>query len=303
MKISSKYIKEKALEIGFSACGIAKADFLKEEHEHLINWLNEKKQGTISYLEKNTEQKTDPRKILPEVKSVIGVIANYYPEEKQNPDSFYKITKYAYPRDYHVVLKEKISKLIDEIKIIEPDALFQFFVDGNHLLEKTWAIECGLGWRGKNSLLVNKNFGSFVLIGIILTSIELETDVKQKDFCGTCTKCIDTCPVTAIEKPFELSASKCIANFTIEQRKDASTKNTFGWIYGCDICQDVCPWNKNIPFAQLNEFKPNPELLKMTKSDWENLNEENFNFLFNDSAIKRIGFEKIKRNIKGNSSK
>lgn len=289
-----------ALEVGFSACGVAKATFLEEDHQHYIQWLEEKKNGSISYLEKNVEIKTDPRKISPDFKSVIGCIISYYPSAFQNPDAFYKVTKYAYARDYHLVLKEKLIALIDELKVAAPDATFEYFADSNRLLEKAWAIECGLGWRGKNSLLLNKEFGSFVFIGLILTSLELEADEKQKNLCGNCTKCVEACPVNALEKPFELYASRCITNITIEQKTNnvSDNRNTHGWIYGCDLCQDVCPWNQKLKPASQKIFSPNKEMLKLKKTDWENLNEEKFNSLFTESAVKRIGFEKLKSNVK-----
>lgn len=295
--ITSDFVKSRALAAGFGECGIAKATFLEKEYKHYINWLKEKKQGSISYLEKNIEQKTDPRKIFPEIKSVIGGIINYYPSESQNTEALYKITKYAYGRDYHLVLKEKLTALINELKKAAPDATFQYFADSNRLLEKTWAIECGLGWRGKNSLLLNKKFGSYVFIGLIITSLELETDEKQKNHCGHCTKCIDACPVKAIEKPYELTAAKCITNFTIEQKNDTSDHNTHGWVYGCDICQDACPWNQKLRPATDSDFIPNKEILEMRKEDWEKMDEEKFNHIFSQSAAKRIGFEKMKKNI------
>jgi epoxyqueuosine reductase len=298
--ITAEFVKQKALAAGFSACGIAKTKFLEEDHKHYIQWLEEKKNGSISYLEKNVEQKTDPRKISSGFKSVIGCVISYYPLASQNSEAFYNVTKYAYARDYHLVLKEKLTALIDELKAAAPDATFEYFADSNRLLEKAWAIECGLGWRGKNSLLLNKEFGSFVFIGLILTSLELDADEKRKNLCGNCTKCVEACPVNALEKPFELYASRCITNITIEQKKDisADNRNTHGWIYGCDLCQDACPWNQKLIPASQKIFSPNQEMLKLKKEDWENLDEEKFNILFKESALKRIGFEKLKSNIK-----
>ena len=295
------FIKDTAKKLGFDACGIASPIILEKDVEYLKKWLSENKHGNIKYLEKNIEQKTDIRKLSGNAKSVIALVKNYYPEKKQDENSTYKISKYAYGNDYHVVMKDNANKLIQTLQKKFKDAEFKNFVDSNTILEKAWAARCGLGWVGKHTLLINKEMGSFVFIGIILTNLVLDYDEMNENHCGNCNACIDACPTHAIEKQYQLNASKCIAYHTIENSSpniEDGEINTKDWIYGCDACQDACPWNKDIPFTQEPEFTPNQELLKMTKKDWENLDEKKFNKLFANSAVKRIGFEKLKKNIK-----
>jgi len=294
------FIKNTAKKLGFDTCGIASPIILEKDVEYLKKWLSENKHGNIKYLENNIEQKTDIRKLSGNAKSVIALVKNYYPEKKQDENSTYKISKYAYGNDYHVVMKANANKLIQALQKKFKDAEFKNFVDSNTILEKAWAARCGLGWVGKNTLLINKEMGSFVFIGIILTSLVLDYDEMNENHCGNCNACIEACPTHAIEKQYQLNASKCIAYLTIENSSpniEEEKSNTKGWIYGCDACQDACPWNKDIPFTQEPEFTPNPELLKMSKKDWENLDEKKFNKLFANSAVKRIGFEKLKKNI------
>jgi len=296
-----QFIKDKAKALGFDGCGIASSVVLGKDIDYLQKWLAEQKHGNIKYLEKNIEQKADPKKLLGNAKSVIALIQSYNPSKKQDESAFYKIAKYAYGNDYHAVMKNKAVELIQKLQTKVKTAEFRIFVDSNTILEKAWAARCGLGWIGKNSLLINKKKGSFVFICIILTDLVLEYDEMHEDHCGNCNACLVACPVGAIEKPFQLNASKCIAYHTIE---DASTEDienkgyTKGWIYGCDICQDICPWNKDIPFTKEKDFKPNPDLVNMKKKEWEELNEKTFEKLFKDSAVHRIGFEKLKKNIK-----
>ncbi len=295
-----KFIKEIAKKIGFDSCGIASPVILEKDIEYLLNWLSENKHGNIKYLEKNIEQKSDLRKLSGNAKSVIALVQNYYPEKKQDENAFYKIAKYAYGKDYHAVLKTNAVKLIQALQKKFKSAEFKIFVDSNTILEKAWAARCGLGWIGKNTLLINQGTGSFMFICIILTDLVLDYDEMHENHCGNCNACIVACPMGAIEKPYQLNASKCIAYHTIENSSENDQEeqiSTRGWIYGCDICQDVCPWNKEIPFTKEQEFKPNPDLLMMNKKDWEKLNEKKFNDLFKNSAIKRIGFEKLKKNI------
>lgn len=287
--------------MGFDACGIATPTILEKDVEYLTKWLSEKKHGNIKYLEKNIEQKSDLRKVYGSAKSVIALVQNYYPQKKQNENSFFKIAKYAYGKDYHMVLKENTRKLVSILQEEFPKTEFQIFVDSNFILEKAWAMRSGLGWIGKNTLLINRQLGSFMFICILLSDLELDYDEMQTAYCGNCKICIDACPTGALEKPYELNASKCIAYQTIENTSDPDTgekTGRMGWIYGCDICQDVCPWNKDIPFTKRMEFKPTPELLQMQKNDWLNLDEKKFNELFKESAVKRIGYHKLKSNIK-----
>lgn len=297
--IDQNFIRNKAFETGFDACGFTSVKFLAKEHNYFVEWLRGKDLGRLEYLRKNIAQKTDPSKINPAFRSVIALLQSHNTEEKQHPDSFYKVTKYAFGRDYHAVLKEKMALLADIIQEASPGSEVHCFVDSNRLLEKAWAIECGLGWRGKNSLLVNPDLGTFVFIGVIATTIEIEPDPVLPDRCGNCRKCIDACPAGALAIPYRLDAMKCIANLNIEQNiPDSINANTHGWIYGCDICQEACPWNNSKKIKRSAVFQPNADLLAMRRSDWENLDEERFEQLFADSAIKRIGFEKLKSNIR-----
>lgn len=299
-----KFIKNTAKKIGFESCGIASPVILEKDIEYLLKWLSENKHGNIKFLEKNIEQKSDLRKLSGNAKSVIALVQNYCPEKKQDENATYKIAKYAYGKDYHAVLKANANKLIKELQKKFSKAEFKIFVDSNTILEKAWAARCGLGWIGKNTLLINRKTGSFMFICIILTDLVLDYDEMHEDHCGNCNACIIACPAGAIEKPYQLNASRCIAYHTIEKSSGDEPEEpilTKGWIYGCDICQDVCPWNKEIPFTKESEFKPNPDLLMMNKKDWEKMNEKKFNDLFNNSAVKRIGFEKLKRNIKNAS--
>ena len=294
-------IKKIAANHGFDACGIAKPDVLEKEYNHLKQWIKEKKHGNMLYLEKNVDLKADPRIFFTKTKSLIALTQSYFPSQFQNDESFYKIAKYAYGNNYHWVLKEKINNFIKSILELKPDAWLKSFTDSNQLFEKAWAARCGLGWIGKNTVLINKKFGSFMFISIILTDIELEYDVTVENNCLNCEECIKACPVNALEMPYNLNASKCISYLTIENKNSETRKikgETKGWIYGCDICQDVCPMNKSIPFAKEPLFKSNSKLLQMSKNEWEMLDEEKFLKLFNRSAIKRIGLKKIKENIK-----
>jgi epoxyqueuosine reductase len=299
-----KFIKDTAKTIGFDGCGIASPMILEKDIEYLKKWLEENKHGNIKYLEKNIDKKTDPRKLSGNAKSVIALVQSYYPEKKQDENSTFKIARYAYGNDYHVVMKAKAEKFIQTLQKKFKDAEFKIFVDSNTILEKAWAARCGLGWIGKNTLLINQKMGSFMFIGIVLTDIVLDYDEMHQDHCGNCNICMTSCPTHAIEKPYQLNASRCIAYMTIEDSVSEyeSQNNTYGWIYGCDICQDICPWNKNIPFTKEKEFIPNPELLSMNKNDWKKLNEKTYNKIFNNSAIKRIGFEKLKKNIEDASN-
>ncbi len=294
-----QFIKDTAKKIGFDGCGIASPSVLERDIDYLTKWLAENKHGNIKYLENNIEKKADPRKLLGNAQSVITLVQNYYPSKTQDDTASYKIAKYAYGNDYHKVMKAKAVELIQELQKKVKTAEFRVFVDSNTILEKAWAARCGLGWIGKNTLLINEKYGSFMFICIILTDLVLDYDEMHEDNCGNCNVCMTACPTGAIEKPYELNASRCISYMTIENNASdfESQNDTHGWIYGCDICQDACPWNKDIPHTNEKAFKPNPELLKMNKLDWEKLDEKNFDKLFKDSAIKRIGVKKLKHNI------
>lgn len=294
-------IKTKALELGFDSCGISKAEFLEDEAKRYESWLKQNKNGQMYYLENNFDCRLDPRLLLEGAKSVISLLINYYPEKKQGEKCSYKISKYAYGVDYHVVIKEKLKTLIEYISSTIGEISVRPFVDSGQVMEKAWAAKSGLGWIGKNSLLITKK-GSFYFIGDLITDLDLEYDTPLKtDICGSCTKCIEACPTKAIDKAYSLDATKCISYLTIEL-KDKIPQEFKGkwenWIYGCDICQDVCPWNK---FAVPNnepQFNPVPNIMNKSTKDWEQLDEEKFRELFRNSAVIRSKYKGLMRNIK-----
>ncbi len=297
---TGQFIKDTAKKLGFDGCGIASPKVLEKDIAYYNKWISDRKHGNIAYLEKNISQKADPTKILKNTKSVIALVQSYNPDVKQNTEAHYKIAKYALGNDYHVVMKNKANLLIATLQKKIKNAEFKVFVDSNSILEKAWAARCGLGWIGKNTLLINKELGSYVFICIILTDLDLNYDELHEDHCGNCNACMVTCPANAIESPHQLNASKCLAYLTIEDKSTEVAEGkgkTKGWIYGCDICQDICPWNNVIPATTETGFVPNPALLKLTKKDFLNLDEKTFEKLFKNSAIKRIGFAKLKSNI------
>ncbi|MBI6117120.1 tRNA epoxyqueuosine(34) reductase QueG [Salegentibacter sp. F63223] len=302
MQNSSKYtslIKEEAKRLGFLSCGISKAEFLEKEAPRLEEFLNENRHGEMRWMENNFDKRLDPTKLVEGSKSVISLLLNYYPEEKQKEGS-YKISKYAYGRDYHFVIKDKLKQLLqfmrDEIGEVDGRA----FVDSAPVMDKVWAAKSGLGWIGKHSNLLSKQTGSFYFIAELIVDIELEYDTPVTDHCGSCTACIDACPTDAIVAPYKVDGSKCISYFTIELKDELpnSYKNQFeDWMFGCDICQDVCPWNRFSKPHNEPLFNPHPQLLEKDKKGWEELTKETFNEIFRKSAVKRTKFEGLKRNI------
>lgn len=301
LKYLSDQIKTKAKELGFYACGISKAAYLPEDADRLSKWLQEGKHAEMKYMENHFEKRTDPCKLLENAKSVISVLFNYYPEKQLPEKNNYKISKYAYGTDYHFVLKRKLKDLIAFINTEAPNISARAFVDSAPVLDRAWAARSGLGWIGKNTCLITKEQGSYFFIGEIITNLELDYDKKAvPNHCGGCTRCIDSCPTNALE-PYNLDANKCISNWTIEYKGEElpeKFKNKFNdWIFGCDICQDVCPWNRLSESHNEPAFKLSDHVLKFTKSDWEELNKERFTELFKRSPIKRAGFEGLKRNI------
>lgn len=297
---NTSIIKQKAQELGFMYCGISKAEFLESEAPHLDNWLKENRNGKMQYMENHFDKRLDPTKLVEGAKSVISLLYNYYPSELQQANN-YKISKYAYGTDYHFVIKDKMKLLFqfiqDEIGAVEG----RIFTDSAPVLDKAWAERSGLGWRGKHSLLLHPKHGSFFFIAEIILDLELEVDGPIKDYCGTCTKCIDACPTGAIIEPYQVDASRCISYLTIEL-KDAMIPSEFhnkmeGWMFGCDICQDVCPWNKFASPHKESLFNPHEQLFNMKTSDWEEITEEVYRTLFKNSAVKRTKFSGLKRNI------
>jgi len=293
-------IFEKAKQLGFDACGISaiSTSDLEIEKSRIKKWISKGNDGSMKYLSDNIEKRTNPALLLKNAKSIISLLINYYPHEKQNSKSYYHISKYAYGKDYHVVIKNKTNQLVDFIRQNMNSGNFVSYVDAGAVLEKYWAAKSGLGFVGKNSLLINKHYGSFCFISEILTDVELDYTPSVSDNpCANCNQCIKACPMGAIENPYSINATKCIAYLTIEA-KELIVAKTYRWIYGCDVCQNVCPWNKKPIPSKESAFKGNAELLAMEKNDWEKLDNEKFNQLFSESAIKRIGFEKLKQNLK-----
>ncbi len=307
-------VKKLANQLGFQYCGIARAAFLDDDAKRLEKWLHNGMQGTMSYMEKNFDLRVDPCKLVPGAKSVITLLLNYFPDEKQSTgydpqdsgsgnDAAPKISKYAFGKDYHEVIRRKLNELIKLIKLDVGEINGRGFVDSAPVLERTWAQRSGLGWVGKNGNLINKQAGSFFFIATLITDLELEYDNPfAKDYCGTCTRCIDACPTDAILPEKVVDGSKCISYFTIELKEmmiPETMKGKFdNWIFGCDICQDVCPWNR---FSKPNteiEFRPIPEILNLSTKEWEEMSEESFKKIFAESPLRRSKYNGIKRNLK-----
>ena len=286
--------------MGFLSCGISRAGFLEEEAPRLEKWLNANMHGQMGYMANHFDKRLDPRKLVDGAKSVITVLLNYFPEETQKDPEAPKISKYAYGNDYHHVIKGKLKELVNFINDEIGEVGGRAFVDSAPVMDKAWAAKAGLGWIGKNTNLLNSKAGSFFFIGELILDIELQPDGPTTDHCGTCTACIDACPTEAIVAPYVVDGSKCISYFTIEL-KDAiptSMKGQFDdWAFGCDVCQDVCPWNRFCKPHSEPQFNPHTDLLEMTKQDWEELTEDVFKKVFQKSAVKRAKFSGLKRNI------
>lgn len=302
--INSKYhntslIKAEAKRLGFLSCGISKAQFLEAEAPRLEKWLKNNMHGEMQYMENHFDKRLDPTKLVEDSKSVISLLLNYYPSQEQTANS-YKLSKYAFGTDYHFVIKDKLNSLLNFIQDEIGDVSGRAFVDSAPVLDKAWAAKSGLGWIGKHSNLLTQQVGSFYFIAELIIDLDLEYDLPTTDHCGTCTACIDACPTQAITEPYVVDGSKCISYFTIELKENIPTefKGQFDdWMFGCDVCQDVCPWNRFSKSHNEPLFNPNPELLSMTKKDWEEITEDVFKKIFKDSAVKRTKFSGLKRNI------
>ncbi len=297
----TQLIKNKAYDLGFMYCGISKAGFLEEEAPRLEKWLKEQHNGKMDYMQNHFDKRLNPTLLVEDSKSVISLLLNYFPEETQTDES-YKISKYAYGTDYHYVIKDKLKELYEYIQTEIGEVGGRMFVDSAPVMDKAWAKKSGLGWIGKNSNLIHPKHGSFFFIAELILDLELEEDGPIKDYCGRCTKCIDACPTEAIVEPYVVDGSKCISYLTIEL-KDAMIPGEFkdkmdNWMFGCDICQDVCPWNRFSKAHNEPAFFPHENLLKMNKTDWNDLTEEVFRELFKNSAVKRTKFNGLARNIK-----
>lgn len=296
----TQLIKTEAKRLGFLSCGISKAQFLEEEAPRLEKWLNKNMHGQMQYMENHFDKRLDPTKLVEDSKSVISLLLNYYPEEEQNQNSF-KLSKYAYGTDYHFVIKKKLKSLLHFIQEEIGEVHGRAFVDSAPVLDKAWAAKSGLGWIGKNSNLLTRQVGSFYFIAELIVDIDLEYDTPTTDHCGTCTACIEACPTQAIVAPYVVDGSKCISYLTIELKNNISSEfkgKLDDWMFGCDVCQDVCPWNKFSKSHNEPLFNPHPELLSMSKKDWEEITEDVFKKIFKNSAVKRTNFSGLKRNIK-----
>lgn len=297
----SQKIKAEASRLGFLACGFAKARFLEEEAPRLEDWLNKNYHGQMAYLANHFDKRLDPTLLVPGAKSVISLLFNYYPAEQQKDATAPKLAKYAYGEDYHFVLKRKLKDLMQFIATEVGEVEGRVFVDSAPVMERAWAKEAGLGWLGKHGLLLNKKEGSFFFLAEIILDLELDYDEPIKlDHCGTCTRCIDACPTEAIIAPNLLDASKCISYLTIELKE--AIPNDFkgkmeNWAFGCDICQDVCPWNRFSKPHQEEALKPHPDLLELSSGDWEEMTEEVFRTVFKNSAVKRTKYSGLVRNL------
>ncbi len=297
----SELIKKKAAELGFHACGISRADYLPEEKEHLEQWLGEWRHGEMAYMERHLDKRLDPRLLVENAWSVVSVLLNYFPEKTQEDPAAPVISKYAYGKDYHFVLKDKLHVLLKFIQEEIAPCGGRVFVDSAPVLDRAWAAKAGLGWIGKNTNLISVEHGSFFFIGELIIDLGLEPDEKLiRNHCGNCTRCIDACPTGAIVEPFVLDARKCISYQTIEKKGylDESLKGRFeNRVFGCDICQDVCPWNQKPVSHKEPEFEPHPRLLKLTNDEWQQMDNLLFDELFRDSALQRTGFAGLKRNL------
>jgi len=298
----SKYssaIKAEAKRLGFLSCGISKAEFLEDEAPRLEAWLKAERNGKMGYMENHFDKRLDPRLLVPGGKSVISVLLNYYSDDQQ-PEGAQKISKYAYGADYHFVIKEKLKELFSFIHQEIGEVNGRVFVDSAPVMDRAWAEKSGLGWIGKNTNLITQKVGSYFFIAEMILDLDLEYDLPTTDHCGTCIACIDACPTEAIVAPYQLDATKCISYLTIELKDQLPTEfqgKMNNWAFGCDVCQDVCPWNR---FSkQHNEplFNSKPEILNYSKKDWEELTSETFNTIFKNSAISRTKYEGLKRNI------
>lgn len=293
-------LSQESKRLGFSYFGVSKAEFLEDDAKKLERWLNQDKHGEMSYMANHFEMRTDPRKLVPGAKSVISLMFNYHSDKIQADSTAPKISTYAYGQDYHFVIKHKLNELAKFIQDEIGNFQGRVFVDSAPVLERAWAKKSGLGWVGKNTNLITKEQGSYFFLAEIICDLELPADGPMKDYCGSCTACIDACPTDAIT-PYQVDGSKCISYLTIELRDECIPKEFEGkmdnWMFGCDICQQVCPWNRFSTPNNTPEFQPKDELLNMSRSEWMELTDEVFAELFRKTAVKRTKFTGLKRNI------
>lgn len=297
--INTQIIKQEAKRLGFDYCGISKAEFLETEAPRLENWLKSNKHGKMEYMENYFDKRLDPTLLVPGAKSVISLLYNYYPNQQQ-ADASPKISKYAYGFDYHEIIKEKLKEFLNTLNEKIGAINGRAFVDSAPVLDKAWAKKSGLGWIGKNANLITKDNGSFFFISELIIDLELEYDTAIKDYCGTCTKCIDACPTEAIVAPYIVDGSKCISYLTIELKDEIpnSFKNKLDdWVFGCDVCQDVCPWNRFSTPHHDHNFENKTGMLNLSTNEWHEITEETFKIIFKNSAVKRTKYKGLKRNL------
>lgn len=297
----SAEVKRLAALSGFQFCGISKAEYLEEEAPRLESWLRNGYQGKMQYLENHFDKRLDPRKLVSGAKSVVSLIINYYPKDSSPSGKTFKIARYAYGEDYHRVVKDRLFEFLNEIKKVFGAVEGRAFVDSGPVMERQWAQKSGLGWLGKNGLLLNQSMGSYFFLAELIIDLELEPDQPVKDHCGTCTACVDACPTEAIIAPGVLNASRCISYLTIELRE--SIPNEFsdrmnGWIFGCDVCQEVCPWNRFSTPSTDPAMQPAGSWPEFTDREWQEITAEVFRENFGKSAVMRTGYDGLKRNIR-----
>lgn len=299
--IRTKLVKQRALESGFQQCGIAKAQFLSEEAPLLEKWLKNGFHGSMNYMENHFDKRLDPTKLVPGSKSVVSLLYSYFPSKTIENENGFKIARYAYGEDYHVVIKDKLYALIEILRKDIGDFDGRVFVDSAPVMERQWAQRSGLGWLGKNSLLLNQTMGSYFFLAELIIDLELEPDAPVSDRCGTCSACIDACPTDAIVQPGVVDSNKCISHLTIELKEAIPTEfsgRMENWIFGCDICQEVCPWNRFSKQHQEPRFEPKGEWPDFTEREWSELTEEVFSKNFGKSAVMRTGYPGLQRNIR-----
>lgn len=301
ISLRSKAIKEEALRLGFTDCGFSSAALLTEDSKRLKDWLEKDYHGRMGYMANHFEKRTDPSILVEGARTVISLLYNYYTDKKLSDPKAPVLSKYAYGKDYHFVLKEKMNQLFDFIKDQDPKAEGRLFVDSAPVLDRAWAREAGLGWIGKNSMLISRKAGSFVFIGEIILNLELEyNQIPEGDFCGSCTRCVDACPTNAILDNRSLDARKCISYQTIENKGeiDPSLEGKLeSRFFGCDICQDVCPWNRKAQVHIEPEFEALPEMLELSAEEWLKLDRDTYTRIFKKSPVKRAGFDKLKATL------
>ncbi len=298
---NSLKIRKKALELDFLDCGIARAEFLEEDAPRLRTWLKNGFHGDMGYMENHFGKRVDPRRLVEGGRSLIVVLQNYHTTEKQRDPEAPRISRYAYGKDYHKIVRKKLKSLLSWMQEEMGPVRGRIFVDSAPVLERAWAARAGLGWIGKHSLLLNPKYGSWFFLGVIICDLELEADSPMNEYCGDCTRCIDACPTQAILPGRTVDASRCLSYLTIENREPEIpaefSDRMKGWAFGCDICQEVCPWNKNAHPHREEWLKPRPGLLEMSREEWMKMDETRFHELFESSAVKRAKFEGLRRNL------